>query len=262
MMRVTVTYIRTSTLLLDLDGTLVVTDPWFSMRMRFLPALKRPGLPLGAVPSPHVVLCSHLHADHFEPAAVKKLAGPHTVVVGPPGTGRRLARGTAGSVEEMGPGERLDVHGLTLESHGVVHTFPPPQENGYRVAMGHLSLFFAGDAAYSEVFAEVGQKSPVDLAILPVGGSLIWGRQTVMGPADALRAGQELGAPLLIPVHQGGDWLPLPPMSRHPGKAGELVELARTAAPSLKVLALGPGQTAVVTKDSPGMPPESMILDD
>lgn len=247
--KLTVTYVRTCTTIIGSGGKKILTDPWFSMRMRFLPALKKPGVPLAAVPRPDLILCSHLHADHFDRRALKALAGPGTVIAGPRGTAAALPPATGGAVEEMAPGDRLDVHGMAVTAYPMEHTFPPPDELGYLVELEGCSLFFAGDAAYSPVFADIGRAAVVDLALLPVGGSLIFGRRTVMNPARALQAALDLKAAVVIPTHPGGDWLPLPPLSRHPGSPDELEELARRQATPVQVLTLARGQTAVVERD-------------
>ena len=248
--KVTVTYVRTCTTIISSGGKNILTDPWFSMRMRFLPALKKPGVPLAAVPRPDLVLCSHLHADHFDRPALKTLAGPGTAIAGPMGTAAAVASGTGGVVEEMAPGDRLEAHGMTVTAYPMLHTFPPPDELGFLVETGEYSLFFAGDAAYSPVFAEIGRTTTIDVALLPVGGTLIFGRRTVMDPAQALQAALDLKARVVIPTHPGGDWLPVPPLSLHPGSPEELEELARKQVDPPQVLTLAPGQTAVVERDS------------
>jgi L-ascorbate metabolism protein UlaG (beta-lactamase superfamily) len=239
-----VTYIRTSTVLLRSADRVILTDPWFAMRMRFLPALRRPGVALSAIPRPDLILCSHLHADHFEPAAVAALARPETVLVGPRGTAARRPRDFAGSVVEMVPGQRGSVRGVPVDAFAMRHTFPPPAELGYRVELGGFVLFFGGDAAYGPGFAEAGRLGPVDVAILPVGGSRIWGRRTVMDAADAWQAACDLGARHVVPVHPGGDWLSLPPLSRHPGRLEDLLDLGAPANGPVPVV-LQPGRTAL-----------------
>ncbi len=248
--KLTVTYVRTCTTIISSGGKRILTDPWFSMHMRFLPALKKPGVPLAAVQRPDLVLCSHLHADHFDRHALKTLAGPGTVIAGPVGTAAAVAPATGGVVEEMEPHHRLEVHGMTITAFPMVHTFPPPDELGFLVESEGCSLFFAGDAAYSPIFAEIGRAADIDLALLPVGGTLIFGRRTVMDPGQALQAALDLKAPVVIPTHPGGDWLPIPPLSLHPGSPEELEELARKQGEPIQVLTLAPGQTGVVQRDA------------
>lgn len=235
------TYIRTSTVLLRCADLTILTDPWFSWRMRFLPALRRPGIPAHAIPTPDIILCSHLHADHFDSRFIAATAQPHTTLVGPIGLARRRPRKFCGKLLEMAPEQQETVHAVALTATAMKHTFPGPEEVGFRIQLGPFAIFFGGDAAYSRGFSSVSEQGPVDIAILPVGGSLIWGRRTVMDAADASRAAQDLGARFVVPTHAGGDWPALPPMSRHPGR---LEDLHEQAGGHFRPVVLRPGQTA------------------
>ncbi len=216
-------YIRTSTTLLQFDNVTILTDPWFSRRMRFLPALRRPGIPAAAIPTPDIILCSHLHADHFDPRFIAAAAQSHTTLVGPVGLARNRPRGFRGKLLEMAPEQLETVHSVALAATAMEHTFPGPDEVGFRIQLGPYGLFFGGDAAYGNAFSSVVTNGPVDIAILPVGGTLIWGRRTVMNATDAARAARDLGARFVVPTHPGGDWPALPPMSRHPGRLKDLL---------------------------------------
>lgn len=250
--RLTVTYVRTCTLIVQVGGCTIVTDPWFSMRMRFLPALRRPGVALSSVPTPDLILYSHLHADHFDSKALRRLAGPQTLVVGPESTARHIHKATAGIVEEVRPGATLETRGLCIKAHAVNHTFPPPEELGYVVAGGGFTFFFGGDAAYGPQFQQIGAESPVDVAFLPVGGSRIFGKPTVMDPVQAVTATEQLGASLMIPTHPGGDWLALPPASRHPGRACHARRHAQESKSPVEVVCPEPGQTVAIEKKVEG----------
>jgi len=239
---VSVLLVRCCTAVIRIGGLVVLTDPWFSRRMRFLPAV-RPGIPLDAVDEPDVILVSHLHADHFEPRAVARIAGPSTVIVGPPGIARRLPRALLGQVREVCPGASLGLGNLHIEVFPMEHTFPPPRENGYLVSGGGSTIFFAGDASYGPVFARVGAQREVDLALLPVGGSLIWGRRTVMDPGQAVQAALDLKARVMVPTHPGGEWYSVPPLSLHPGRKEDARRIAAERNLSLHVEVLPNGTT-------------------
>jgi L-ascorbate metabolism protein UlaG (beta-lactamase superfamily) len=122
------------------------------------------------------------------------------------------------------------------------HTFPGPDEVGFRIQAGPYNIFFGGDAAYSDAFANIPQQGPIDIAILPVGGSLIWGQRTVMDAADSARAARDMKARFVIPTHPGGDWPALPPISRHPGK---LEDLRAHAGNDFEPVILQPGKRAL-----------------
>jgi L-ascorbate metabolism protein UlaG (beta-lactamase superfamily) len=245
-----ITFIGTSCLLLEFGETRILTDPWFSRRMRFLPALRTPGLSLGALPSPTLILCSHLHADHYDRRAIEGVSSPHTVLVGPVGLAGHRPRRFLGPVAEMAPNTRRMLGNVLLEAVPMRHTFPPPAEVGYRIELGPFSLFFAGDASYSGGFVAARRLGRTDIALLPVGGSLIWGTRTVMDASDAVRAARDLGATFVIPMHPGGEWPALPPMSRHPGRLKDLAQFPE--APFVPVI-LAPGRQAAFQATDDGV---------
>ncbi len=236
-----ITFIGTSCVLMEWGETRILTDPWFSKRMRFLPALRTPGLSPGALPSPTLILCSHLHADHFDRRAIAQVSSPQTVLVGPEGLIRHRPKKFLGPMVEMAPHTRRRLSNVSLEALPMSHTFPPPDEVGFRIELGPFSLLFAGDAAYSGNFKAARRLGRVDIALLPVGGSLIWGKRTVMDATDAARAARDLAARFVIPLHPGGEWPALPPMSQHPGRLTDLAEFSQE---SFVPVVLEPGRQA------------------
>ena len=75
---------------------------------------------------------------------------------------------------------------------------PPPEPNC--ITDGGTTLFFGGDTKYHHGFPDIGRRFRIDVAMLPVGGSLVLGRRIVMTPAQALQAAVELGCRTVIPI--------------------------------------------------------------
>ena len=67
-----VTMIRCSTLLLEWGEVRFLTDPWFGMVMRILPVWRKPGIAAEDLPPLDALLVSHLHADHWDEAAIDR----------------------------------------------------------------------------------------------------------------------------------------------------------------------------------------------
>lgn len=219
-----VTMIRCATLLIEWGGFRILTDPWFSMRLWIIPCLRRPAVRVGSLPPIDAVLVSHLHPDHWDARAVARLRPPPKAVLFPPGA---LAK-----VRKTGPGWR-EVHPWTDMLFGDVrifavpgpHTGPGPAEVNYVVDfLGFGRVFFGGDARFDRaVLQEVSRRfAPCRLAMLPVSGTRVLGRRTVMSPEEAEAAADLLRAEVVIPIHEGGVWLSLPPLSLHPGRARDL----------------------------------------
>ncbi len=252
-----VTMLRCSTLLLELGTLRLLTDPWFGMCMRVLPVFRRPGMEARHVGALDAVLVSHLHPDHYDEAALAELNPPPRRVVLPPGALAATGATRASTWSELGPGESLNAPADGLRIHAVPgpHTGPPPDEVNYVIDFARWGrVFFGGDARFdATVLRQIAQSfGPMDLALLPVGGTRIFGSRTVMNPEDAWRAADILGARRVIPIHEGGIWMSVPPLSLHPGRAQHLVDIAKNEGQPERVVALGEGESRDLPSPSPG----------
>jgi len=180
-----VTWIGHATLLVQLGGLNVLTDPLFSERAspvsfagprRVVP----PTPPLAELPRIDAVVISHDHYDHLDVESVRALAaqagGPPRFYVGL-GMKAWFAQFGIEDVVEMDWWERAELRGVEL-------TFVPVQhwskrslwdENrrlwgGWVLRHPEFSFFFAGDTGYSPDFADIGRRfGGFDLAAIPIG---------------------------------------------------------------------------------------------
>lgn len=241
-----VQYIRTSTLLIRWDGLTVLTDPWFAMHMRGLPVFVRPCIRPDELPALDLVLTSHLHPDHYDHRALRKLAHPCRVLIGPPGIEEKVSGVPCKKVVTLVGGEKYEGEGFSVTAFVVEHS---GYENAYLLIKDDVALLFVGDARYTDAFTKIGQHKKPLVSLLPVGGTEILGRRIVMNPDDAVQAAIDLGTRVVIPIHIGGEWMSVPPLSRHPGRAERALEVSksRTDAPLVEVLA--PGERVLVSPD-------------
>ena len=217
-----VTYIRCSTVLLQCDGEAVLTDPWFRRRMWFMPTLRWPGRLPDQLPALDVVLTSHLHPDHYDPKAMQVLSPPRALFC--PDALRRLD-GVGPGWAELAPWHSTRIEAIEVRAVPAPHTGPPPDEVGYVFSFpGFGPIYFGGDGTLDrETLRRIrAEHGPTRLALLPVGGTRIFGKKTTMSPRDAEEAADLLEAERIVPIHQGGDWPALPPVSLHPGRARHL----------------------------------------
>ena len=239
-------YIRTSMLLIRWDSATILTDPWFAMQMRGLPVFVRPCVEPEQLPPLDLVLVSHLHPDHFDLHALLRLSHRVGILAGPPGLIERSHGVAARRIVTMHGGDTLREGDLKVRAYQVQHS---GYENAYLVRRGGASLLFAGDASYSPVFRAIGQEHAPTVSLLPVGGTRVLGRRIVMDPEDAAQAATDLRTSLVVPIHHGGEWMSVPPLSRHPGRAAHLAELAGEQQAPFSVAPLLPGQTVHVASD-------------
>jgi L-ascorbate metabolism protein UlaG (beta-lactamase superfamily) len=240
-----VTYIGHATTLLELGGTVALTDPvlgrWVGPLHRQVP------LPVGSpLDTAEVVLISHLHRDHLDRPSLRRLR-PRTVLVAPRGAGRVLRRMSGAEVKEVSAGEAVSVGEVRITAVPAVHDprrdpwGPRAQPLGYVLDSGRCRIYFPGD---TDLFSGMAELRPLDVALLPVWG---WGPALGPGHMNPRRAAEALDllAPrIAIPIHWGSLY-PLglrrirPKLLSEPPLAFK--RLAAALAPEVEVCILEPG---------------------
>ena len=197
-MSAAVTWLGHATVVVDLDGQRIVTDPVLRRRVVHLRRDRAASAPEAA----SGVLLSHLHYDHLDLPSLKTFARELPVVV--PRGGARLLRSFA-DVREIGPGESVELGGLHIDAVEAEHDgrrYPGGASGpalGY-VMRGSHSIYFAGD---TDLFAGMAEFAPLDLALLPVAG---WGKKVGPGHLDPQRAAAALALlrpRMAVPIHWG-----------------------------------------------------------
>ncbi len=245
----TVTMVRCSTLLLRGAGVSLLTDPWFGRHLRGLPCLRRPGLRPAEIPPLDALVVSHMHPDHFDARAVQRLLPAPRAGFFPPGAFARLRHPPAPGWHELAPWRTARVGDVEILAVPARHTGPGPDEVNHVLRFpGFGAVFFGGDARFdADILAEVRRRcGAMRLALLPVGGTRIFGRRTVMGPDDAERAADLLEATTVVPIHEGGIWLSVPPVSLHPGRARHLLDRMQRRGQADRVAVLAEGESVTL----------------
>jgi L-ascorbate metabolism protein UlaG (beta-lactamase superfamily) len=183
----TVTWIGHATLLIQLAGVNILTDPQWSERASPLsfagpPRVTPPGLRFEDLPPIHVVLISHDHYDHLDEATVRRLAeAHHPRFYVPLGLRAWFADLGITDVVELDWWDSRPERGLTLTCVPVQHWtarswFEMNRRlwSGWVVAGGDRRLFFGGDTGYyAPYFKAIGERmGPFDLAAISIGKTL------------------------------------------------------------------------------------------
>jgi L-ascorbate metabolism protein UlaG (beta-lactamase superfamily) len=193
------TFVGHSTVLLELGGVRILTDP--VLRERILHIRRHAGaVAPETTEGIDSVLISHLHADHLDPPSLRRL-GTETRIIAPVGSARLLRRRGFRQVEELAGGDRTTVGGVTIEASPVRHDgrrYPvgrPLEALGYAVA-GRNKIFFAGDTDRFDMSHLTG----FDVALLPIAG---WGPHLRghIDPAGAADAAAAMHPRIAVPIH-------------------------------------------------------------
>ena len=202
------TYYGHASFLLD-DGTSkVLTDPFLT------------GNPLAAIRAEEVecdyILLTHAHGDHLGDApAIAKRTG--AMVLGIPevldvclqaeSDIKTHGMNIGGSVKLPFGKVRMT---MALHSSGVAGGIAC----GYVIQIGGINVYFAGDTALFSDMKLIGQKDPLDYAVLPIGDNY------TMGLEDAALAAQWLNTKNVIPIHYN-TW---PVIAQEAGRYKEVTE--------------------------------------
>ena len=118
---VRITYVGHATLLLEIGGRRVLTDPNFEPTLgRFLPRVSAPGVAVGALPPLDALLVTHAHADHLSFASLDLL--PRTIpLLAPPAVATWLRRLGYAHAEPIAPGEERRVGELVVSAAAARH---------------------------------------------------------------------------------------------------------------------------------------------
>lgn len=214
------TWLGHSTVLIEIDGLRVLTDPVWGARAspsqwlgpkRFQPvpvALRR-------LPAIDLVVLSHDHYDHLDALTVRALGATGVPFVTSLGVGAHLeAFGVpAQHITELDWWESFTLPGAELEV-----TAAPSQHFSGRglndrnatlwsslvIRTSRHSVFFSGDTGLTSEYAAIRERfGPFDLVMLEVGAfHPAWGH-IHLGPENALQAHSLLGGGAFLPVHWG-----------------------------------------------------------
>ena len=214
------TWLGHSTVLIEIDGVRVLTDPVWGSRAspsrfagprRFQPV----PVPLRAMPPVDLVVISHDHYDHLDYPTIHELAK----------TGVRF-------VTSLGVGAHLEHWGVRPErivelDWWQTHVLPDSELSVTAAPAQHFSgrglknrnstlwsslvirsprhaVFFSGDTGLTTEYQAIRERlGPFDLVMLEVGGlHPSWGDMH-LGPENTLKALDLLGGGTFLPIHWG-----------------------------------------------------------
>jgi L-ascorbate metabolism protein UlaG (beta-lactamase superfamily) len=222
---ITAAWIGHATVLLNVFGTKIITDPVFSRRIGINllglttvgpSRLVEPALRFEELPPLDLILLSHAHMDHLDIPTLSKF-NPNIPLV--------MAKNTIDVIDHLGWknavevdwGESVERGGVRIEGLRVKHfgwRYPWENDrsrgnwagrsfNGYLISKDDHHVVFGGDTAYQPHFKSLGERNiVVDLAIMPIGAYDPW-IQNHCTPEEAMEMANHMNAKQILPIHWG-----------------------------------------------------------
>ncbi len=141
-----------------------------------------------------LILCSHDHYDHANESSIENIFNPTATLLCPKNCVAKLKKYNAKGLD---PGEQLDVAGIKVKdvpAYTPTKNFHPKSNKwvGFLVTAEGKVVYHAGDTDFIEEFKQL---PPIDVALLPVGGTY------TMDLAEAAKAVAIIQPKITVPMH-------------------------------------------------------------
>lgn len=217
--RLRYTFINHATMLIQVDGLNILTDPIFSERCSPVSfagprRVRAPGVELDKLPKIDIILVSHNHYDHMDLASLHRIFDRDRPKIFTGLKNEKLLRGEGfATAEEMDWWDARSVGDVKIHFVPAQHfsSRTPFDRNetlwgGFLLQSSFGNIYFAGDTGYGSFFKEIAQRfGPMNLSLIPIGA---YAPRWFMGPIhlnpdEAVKAHLDLQSKLSVGIHFG-----------------------------------------------------------
>lgn len=212
------TWLGHATVLVELEGVRILTDPIWSERASPFESLgpsrfQPPPVALSALPKLDAVVISHDHYDHLDEATIRALAPTGVRFFVPLGVSAHLlAWGVeAGQITELDWWEEGQVGEVRIVATPARHFSGRSLTNRNSTLWASWAfvgpsrrVYFGGDTGMFDGFAVIGERlGPFELTLMPIGAYDRSWKSVHVTPEEAVVAHQAVEGGLLLPIHWG-----------------------------------------------------------
>ena len=148
-------------------------------------------------PKADLILVTHEHYDHLDPAAIKTLSKADTIVIANPNSANILGYGTVmknGDKKVLGDGIEIEAVPAYNTSADKQQFHPKGRDNGYILTLDGFRIYIAGD---TEPIPEMKEIKDIDVAFLPCN------LPYTMTPEQFIEAAEMIRPKVVYPYHFG-----------------------------------------------------------
>lgn len=211
-----VTWLGHSTMLVEIDGVKVLTDPMWGERASPVEWVGprrwyEPLLPLQQVPPIDVVVISHDHFDHLNYPTLSAMKDWNTQFVVPLGIGAHLAYWgiPEAKIHEVDWWERVVVGEIEVVSTPARHAsgrmgwdYGATLWSGYALIGAKHRVYYSGDTGLFPAMTDIGERlGPFDLTLIEAGQYGAAWPDWHLGPEQAVKAHQMVKGKVMMPIH-------------------------------------------------------------
>jgi L-ascorbate metabolism protein UlaG (beta-lactamase superfamily) len=214
-----ITWVGHSSLLIEVDGLRLLTDPVWSNRAsfsgfigphRFFPA----PIALIDLPPLDAIIISHDHYDHLDRHVIPKFASSKVPFYCSKGVGQYLE---AWGIQKERITEMDWMDKATISNNCTITALPARHFSGrglfnrfetlwssFAIKTAAHNIYYGADSGWHDGFNEIGEAyGPFDLTMLEIGAYNENWADIHMGPDNATKAHQALKGKLMMPIHWG-----------------------------------------------------------
>jgi L-ascorbate metabolism protein UlaG (beta-lactamase superfamily) len=157
-----------STFRLELDGQVILTDPWFTQSGILYHLFMRRIYPLAIAPQTiarcDAMLVTHNHPRHFGRQALELAGKLKSVIVGPSSIVNRARRAGLSDCFRLEAGKSIDLSGIRITAVPAVH--PLSRDSIGFLLEGSKTVYFSGDTRFDWRIVGALREKRIDIAFL------------------------------------------------------------------------------------------------
>lgn len=214
---ITAAWLGHASVLMNFYGVTILTDPALYPRIGAdtpfgtvgPKRLIQPALTAKQLPKVDLVLLSHAHMDHLDPASLRHLPAT-TKAVTAHSTKDLLSDMKFKQPVELSWGQKtrvstpngdVEIEAFEVNHWGARWKYDKRRGyNGYIISREGKKIIFGGDTAWCDSFASLRSKGPFEFAIMPIGAYDPW-IFAHCSPEQAIKMADQAGANHFLPIH-------------------------------------------------------------